>query len=167
MLRVMPESSGARALEHVLLLLVKRRAQCQHYRAGMSLSWIPPNDGKRVGREMSGDQHSECFLSRSCSYSVRWREANFEAFMLSSSCCSLKLQLPLHPILTPFSSSFATFSVLRVIFLTHGQPWVPIQAPSRISHESYGRWTSIQSFSGPVSLSSTSERPCSHVMAEI
>ena len=101
-----------------MLLLVKRRAQCQYYRAGMSLSWIPPNDGKRVGREMSGDQYSECFLSRSCSYSVRWREANFEAFMLSSSCCSLKLQLPLHPILTPFSSSFATFSVLRVIFNT-------------------------------------------------
>jgi hypothetical protein len=135
MLRVMPESFGARALERVLLLLVKRRAQCQHYRVGMSLSWIPPNDGKRVGREMPGDQHSEWFLSRSCSCSVRRREPDFEAFMLSSNCCSLKPQLPLHPILTPFGSNLETFSVLRLKTLPHCQLRVPIWAPSGISHQ--------------------------------
>ena len=162
--RVTSENFEERALKRVVLLLMKRRAQCQHCQVEMSLSSIYE---QRTGREISLDQRSECFFFRSCSRSVRWRKPNFEAFMLSFDCCSLELQLPLHSILTLFCFTFTSCFVLRIIIFNTLSIMSFNQTLFWISHESYDRWTPIQSFSESVSLPSTIERSCSHVMTEI
>ena len=136
MSRVMSESFEARILERVLLLLMKRRAQCQHYRMGMSLSWIPPNNGKRVGRGMPGDQHSQCFLSRiSCSHSLRWRETNLRLSCWDSVVAPLRSNFFCIQYWLSTASILLHSSSSGLYCFAHCQSWVQFQSPSRASHE--------------------------------
>ncbi len=112
---VTSENFVAKVLERVVLLLVRRRAQCQHCRAKMSLSSISQNEWKANWmRNIFRPALWVLPFHQVLSAQPSMEEIHLWDFHVELQFLLPRASISSAPILTSFCFSFATFFVLRV-----------------------------------------------------